>query len=144
MKSSYLTNLILIIVIAGLFWLTQQASAPDDSYKKLSNVSADIINDITIKHAHRNDIKLHKQTTGWKIIQPIAADGNRTRIRLLLSLLSAPIHNQLNDITDTSLKKLGLKPVKVSLQLNQQLFVFGDVEPISKRRYVLHNNTCNK
>ncbi|PCH61843.1 MAG: hypothetical protein COC04_05755, partial [Gammaproteobacteria bacterium] len=140
MKSSYLTNLVLIIVIAGLFWFNQQTSSPDDTYNKLSDISADIITDITINRVQHEDIKLHKQTSGWKIVHPIIADGNHTRIRLLLSLLNTPIHNQLHDIDETSLEKLGLKPIKVSLQLNEHMFAFGDVEPLSRRRYVLYNN----
>ncbi|OUR64575.1 hypothetical protein A9Q79_04525 [Methylophaga sp. 42_25_T18] len=144
MKSSYLTNLVLVIVIviviASLFWFNQQASSPNDTYNKLSDISAGIITDITINRKQGEDIKLHKHTSGWKIVHPIVADGNHTRIRLLLSLLSAPIHNQLHDVDDTSLEKLGLKPIQVSLQLNEHMFAFGDVEPLSKRRYVLHNN----
>ena len=98
MKSSYLTNLVLIIVIAGLFWFNQHTSSPDDTYNKLSDISADIITDITIIRVQHEDIKLHKQTSGWKIIHTIVAEANHTRIRMLLSLLSTPIHNQLHDI----------------------------------------------
>jgi len=141
MKSSYLTNLILTIVIASLFWFNKQNTSPNETANYLSDVNAQSINAITIKRVQRKEIKLLKQASGWKIVRPITADGNHTRIRLLLSLVNTPIHSQLHDVDDASLEKFGLKPINVSLQLNEQLFTFGDIEPLSKRRYVLHNNS---
>lgn len=141
MKNSYLTNLALLVVIVIVFWFNQQSDSPQETTMSLSDIKAMSISDIIITRAQGNDIKLHKHTTGWKITQPLNADGNNTRISLLLSLLSTPIYNQLDNVDDTVLEKFGLKPIKLSLQLNNQLFVFGDVEPLSKRRYILHNNT---
>lgn len=141
MKSSYLTNLILLIVIAGLFWFSQKSSTTNNTEVALSDIKADEINSILITRTERPEIKLSKHTTGWQLTQPISTDGNKTRIDLLLSLLSSTIHSQLNHPSDEMLKQLGLKPAILSLKLNEQLFVFGGIEPIDKRRYVLFNDT---
>ncbi len=141
MKSSYVTNFILIIVIASLLWFSQQESTSLDSEVTLTDLNADNIKSIIITHSQRPEIKLTKQPEGWHITEPITANGNKTRIDLLLSLLGSTIHTQLSNPSDSMLRKLGLSPVKSSLKLNEQTFVFGDIDLIDKRRYVLLNGT---
>lgn len=142
MRNSYLINLFLVFIVVGLFWFSSHTSTTSDTdITKLSDIETNVINSILITRLDKPEIKLTKQSSTWKIIQPIEAAGNKTRIKLILSLLSSPIHNQLSHPSDDVLKNLGLKPIKLSLQLNNDVFVFGDIEPIGKRRYVLYENT---
>jgi hypothetical protein len=141
MKSSYLTNLVLVCVIAALFWFSRQAATPDITANVFHHIDVHTINDIQLNREHGNDIKLHKQGTDWKIVQPINAAANTTRVKLLLSLLVSSSHNQLTHPSDETLKQLGLKPIKFSLRLNEHLFIFGDREPLNKHRYILYQNT---
>ena len=141
MKSSYLINLVLVLVIAVLYWLSSPTSSPTITSADFSNIDVKSIKNITIQRRFRNEVKLHKQDSDWQIVQPIKAVANNTRIKLLLSLLNSPSHNQLTHPTDELIIQLGLKPIKLSLQLNEHLFVFGDIEPINKWRYVLYENT---
>jgi uncharacterized protein DUF4340 len=141
MKSSYLTNLILVCVIATLFWFSRQTTTPDITNHSFEYIDVHTINNIQLKRENRDDIKLHRQDANWKIVQPINAAANTTRINLLLSLLGTSSHSQLDHASDETLKQLGLNPIKLSLQLNEHLFIFGDREPLNKYRYVLHQNT---
>jgi uncharacterized protein DUF4340 len=141
MKSSYLTNLILVCVIATLFWFSRQTTPPDITNNSFEYIDIHTINSIQLKRENRDNIKLHKQDANWKIVQPINAAANTTRINLLLSLLGSSSHSQLDHVSDEILKQLGLNPIKLSLQLNEHLFIFGDREPLNKHRYVLHQNT---
>lgn len=141
MKSSYLTNLVLVCVIAALFWFSQQATIPEDTSNSFQHIDVHAINDIQLKRENRDDIQLLKQDIIWHLVQPINATANTTRVNLLLSLLDSPSHSQLIHPNDETLEQLGLKPRKISLQLNEHLFVFGDREPLNKHRYVLYQNT---
>lgn len=141
MKSSYLTNLVLVCVIAALFWFSQQATIPEDTSNSFQHIDVHAINDIQLKRENRDDIQLLKQDITWHLVQPINATANTTRVNLLLSLLDSPSHSQLIHPNDETLEQLGLKPRKISLQLNEHLFVFGDREPLNKHRYVLYQNT---
>jgi uncharacterized protein DUF4340 len=141
MKSSYLTNLILVCVIAALFWFSQQATTPEDASNSFQHIDVHAINDIQLKRENRDDIQLLKQDIYWHIVQPINATANTTRVNLLLSLLDSPSHSQLIHPSDEILEQLGLKPRKLSLQLNEHLFIFGGREPLNKHRYVLYQNT---
>jgi len=141
MKSSYLTNLVLVCVIAALFWFSQQATTPEDASNSFQHIDVHAINDIQLKRENSDDIQLLKQDINWHIVQPINAAANTTRVNLLLSLLDSPSHSQLIHPNDETLEQLGLKPRKLSLQLNEHLFIFGDREPLNKHRYVLYQNT---
>ena len=141
MKSSYLTNLVLICVIAALFWFSQQSTTPEVTSNSLKHIDVHTIEDIQLKRENSDDIRLLKQDINWHIVQPINARANTTRVNLLLSLLDSPSHSQLIHPSDEILEQLGLKPRKLSLQLNEHLFVFGDSEPLNKHRYVLYQNT---
>lgn len=139
MKSSYLTNLILVLLIVGLYFFINQDDTDNNSANKLIDVGNSSIQTITITRVNIGKIVLEKSATDWQIIQPLTARANNIRIDLVLSLLHSPSHGQLS-VGDHDLAQFGLAPAKVKLQLNQHIFQFGDIEPISKRRYVLHNN----
>lgn len=141
MKSSYLTNFVLVCIIAAIFWFNQQATTPEDNSNSFKHIDVHTINEIQLKHENNDDINLLKQDSNWQIVQPINAAANSTRVNLLLSLLDSPSHNQLLHPSDETLTQLGLKPIKSSLQLNEHIFVFGDREPLNKHRYVLYQNT---
>jgi hypothetical protein len=141
MKSSYLTNLILICIVASLFLFSRHSSTPDIDTNSFELIDVKAINDIQLKRAHRDGIKLIRKGDRWQIIQPVNAAANRVRASLLLSILDSPSHNQLAQPSEKVLKQLGLKPIKLSLKLNEHLFVFGDIEPLNKHRYVLYKNT---
>jgi uncharacterized protein DUF4340 len=141
MKTSYLTNLVLVCIIAALFWFSQQTTTPDITINSFEHIDVHTINDIQVKREHRDTIKLLKHNSNWKVVQPIEAAASNLRAILLLSILDSPSHNQLVHPSDETLIQLGLKPIKLSLQLNEHVFIFGDNEPLNKRRYVLYKDT---
>ncbi|HCC82032.1 MAG TPA: hypothetical protein DEQ25_12450, partial [Methylophaga sp.] len=72
-------------------------------------------------------------------VQPIHVRANQTRINLLLSLLQQPAHQQIPVTQTTDLAEFGLQQPELSLVFNEYHFAFGDTEPLSGYRYILHN-----
>ncbi|MDH5357622.1 MAG: DUF4340 domain-containing protein [Gammaproteobacteria bacterium] len=144
MKFRYLTNLILILLVAGLYWYNNQ-NEPNDDVAKLTSITRDEIQIITISRPTTDDIVLRKSSSGWQVTHPIKSRANGTRIDLLLSLLNTRSHAQLivNDTHDNALSQYGLSPAKVTLKLNDHVFKIGHNETINNYRYILHNDVIH-
>jgi len=139
MKKSYLTNVILLLLIIGLYWFINYQPVQVESHR-LSTLLAKQVHDIKIQRYKRDDIVLHKEGQQWHIKQPIQASANTTRINLILDLLSSHSQGQLNLDSKLSLQQYDLDPAKITLQINDQQFEFGNTEPLSKYRYILYDN----
>lgn len=138
MKSSYLTNLVLLIIVLVMLWLSQREISSPQKPDTISNLSAAEVTDIEIRRTDNPLITLRRQQDAWTLVEPYTARANQTRINLLLSLLSSPIQGQLEPLAQTSLDQFGLDSPISTLRLNDQSFFFGGIEPLSKQRYVLH------
>lgn len=143
MKTSYITNLLLLIFIIGLYWfLNKEAPIPIEN-PNISSLNATDVSTITIHRQNRNDIILNKTNDNWLISQPIQAEANTTRVNLILNLLTVVSHKQFTPDSKTSLKQFDLDPAPISVQLNDQFFKFGDIEPLNKHRYIQHNSVIH-
>ncbi len=139
MKSRYLLNIFLIILVLGLYWLLNHDTSTQDQQQTLTTISHGEITQIHISRHGLDTIAIQKNKTNWQLMQPIAAPANNTRIKLLLSILNARSYAQLSHANDATLAQLGFDNTNTILKLNDESFQFGDIEAISKRRYVLHN-----
>lgn len=143
MKSSYLRNITLLLLIIGLYWFNSQSDTPINNSEQLTAINSSEIQLITITRTNVEEITLEKISSAWQITHPIKARANNTRIALLLGLLNTYSYAQQSISSDNMLAQYGLLPAKVSLKLNDYQFQFGDTETISKHRYVLHNDTIH-
>jgi hypothetical protein len=141
MKASYLINLSLIFLLAGLYWFNNHSNEQTGLSTRLTNTDSKIIQRITISQVSRADIVLDKIADQWFLSAPLIANANPTRINLLLSLLNIKTERQLTVTHDQDLSPFGLTENSTQLVLGQKHFKFGNIEPISKQRYVLHNQT---
>lgn len=143
MKSSYFTNFILLLLVVGLFWFSQHSSnkeADSNSVHLLTSLNPADINTIDIQQRQKNDIKLMRNNTPWQLMSPYPAPASQTRINLILSLLKTPVHGEFQPMDTSSLAQFGLDRPTVIVSMNNESFAFGDVESISKRRYVLYQH----
>ncbi len=140
MKSSYLTNLVLLIIVISLLWLSQREKPASEQSPTLSTLKADMVDQIQIQRQNKPVITLQRQQDSWAVTEPFTARANQTRINLLLSLLSAPLHGEFQPMDEASLQQFGLGEPDVVLSMNDQQFAFGGVESLSQQRYVLHQD----
>jgi hypothetical protein len=137
MKSTYLTNLLLLVVAVLLVWLMTESKVADSAYIT-DKVQAAQVNQITIVRLEQQSIHLQRDQQ-WQLSQPVNVRANQTRINLLLSLLQQPVHQQIPVTQTTDLAEFGLQQPELSLVFNEYQFAFGDTEPLSGYRYILHN-----
>lgn len=142
MKSRYLINVVLIVLIIGLYWFNKQEHL-DTEVEKLSNLTATDIQSITITKPNGDIISLAKDPAGWQLSQPFSAIANQTRLELLLSLLNTNSYAQHQLQPDDMLSSFGLDDTSTTITFNDNVFKFGAVEPISRHRYVLSNQTIH-
>jgi hypothetical protein len=140
MKTSYFINLGLIILLIGLYWFNNHSSDSDDPNNQLTHTDNKAIEYIVISQASRENIILNKTAGQWQLSAPLTARANPTRINLLLSLLTIQTDRKQTTTEGQDLSHFGLTSDSTSLTLGQQKFVFGNIEPISQQRYVLHNS----
>ena len=140
MKSNYFINLILITVLAGLYWFINDELTSTTATTPLTNITNEAIHHITISQMNRADIVLKKLKQQWQLITPITARANQNRIKILLSILTIQPYRQQTIIAGQNLSQFGINKDSTNLVLNDHHFIFGDIEPIEQRRYVQHNN----
>jgi hypothetical protein len=138
MKSSYLTNLVLLAIVLTLLWLSQREQPDSEQTTQLSTLSAQAVNQIRIQRPGKAVISLQQHEQQWTLSEPFSARANQTRVNLLLSLLSAPLHGQFQPMDQSALAQFGLSEPQVVLTMNEQQFAFGGTEPLNQNRYILH------
>tara|TARA_R110001606_G_scaffold361754_7_gene515137 strand:- start:33172 stop:34050 length:879 start_codon:yes stop_codon:yes gene_type:complete len=143
MKKSYLTNLILIALIIGLYWINTIDHSVVDEMPQLSTLNSSNIHNITISRLGIPDIVLEKTASDWLITQPIKAVANKIRVELLLSFLNTPSYAQINFSQGNTLAQFELDSPNLVLTLDKLKVQFGGLEPISKHRYVLIDNVIH-
>lgn len=137
MRSTYLTNLLLLVVAVLLVWLMTESQVPESIYIT-DKIQAAQVNEITILRRDQQTIQLQRDQQ-WQLIQPVNVRANQTRINLLLSLLQQPVQQQIQLTETTDLTEFGLQQPDLTLMLNEYSFAFGDTEPLSDYRYILHD-----
>jgi len=143
MKAPYLTNILLAIIIVTAYFLLNTNEETHTDIQTLSPLIASDISSIVVTRQDRKAITLQKHDKEWSIESPIKAKANTTRVNLILNLLSSRSYSQFSPNTDNSLQQFELDPAMITLQLNQQVFGFGAIESLSKRRYVMYNNSIH-
>jgi hypothetical protein len=138
MKSSYLTNLVLLSIVIALLWLSQREQPAEQQTSTLSSLDTEAVELIQIERDGKVNLRLERQQSQWVLTEPFNARANPTRINLLLSLLKAPVHGEFQPMDQAALDQFGLSNPDVILSMNSEQFAFGGVESLSENRYVLH------
>ncbi len=139
----WVLNLALLVLVGGLgalaWWQTQQPAAQPDTLLRLTR--ADITR-VTITRALGSAtpevIRLARAGERWRMLEPKQFAANATRISQLFTLLDETVVASY-DASGKDLKQYGLEPGSVSLAFNDETVVFGTENPISRKRYLLHD-----
>lgn len=134
MKSRWLHNLILALVVAALalFLVFKPEKAGPQKFK-LSTLAAASVTMITLQPAGRPAIVLLKQGGEWRMTAPFQARVDRFRVDSALEILDAQSETRL---PAKELEKFGLDKPFVTMTVNGQTFLFGGQQPVSSEIYV--------
>ena len=78
MKSSYLTNLVLLAIVIALLWLSQREQPAEQQTSTLSSLAPEAIELIQIARAGKVNLRLERQQNHWILSEPFNARANPT------------------------------------------------------------------
>lgn len=135
MKKKHILNLLLLVSFIALVAIIYLSEDKSNELEKLSNTQASSIRSITILH-NKNTTRLARQDDdNWQITQPISIAANDFRVKSILNLLAAPVHNKYSS-ADIDLKKIGLDEPDTSIKLDDKTISFGITNPATGLRYI--------
>jgi len=139
MQSRLFVNLGLLLLVFALGYFVLTSENKDSTTPQiLTDVKADSINTITIRHNNRV-INIEKNNAHWHITSPVDIAANDFRIGTILNLLNTVSHSEYA-ADSLDLEKYSLAPAKTSITFNKLQIDFGMINPINNYRYVKINN----
>lgn len=137
-----LSLLVVVLILGAIVWW--QVSKPLSTAPSLLALTKADINHITIKRNLDKDkpetIRLVKQAEQWRMLEPKNYAVNPIRMAQLFTLLDEPVEASY-PAQGKDLKTYGLQPGKVELSFNDQALILGDDNPVSHKRYILHQGS---
>lgn len=141
MRSRWLLNLLLLLVVAGivLFLYLRPAPAPVQQQEQhaVSAVLPSAIARISIEFPARAPVVLEKKGGNWFLAQPYVARAGKDVVYNILSLLSAQSPNK---FPATDLARFGLDSPVLRLKFDQEEFTFGTFNPVSGMQYIAYRD----
>lgn len=141
MKSRWLINLALLVVVVGVALALYFAPRPQEQQAAAISVSTldpAAIGKISIEFPAKKPVALEKRDGRWFLLQPYAARADRTAVDRVLSVLGATSVDKF-DAADPA--RYGLDHPAMVLKLDAEVFTFGTFNPVSGMQYVGYKNT---
>jgi len=137
MQSRALLNialLSLVVLLSVYVYTTRQQEQASITAEQLTQLSADDITRIRIRHQQR-ELMLSKENDHWHMLQPIDVAANSFRIDTLLTMLNTVSHASY-PAAGLEQDKYGLSGASTTISFNDVTIEFGIVNPINNTRYV--------
>lgn len=133
----WIVNATLIVLIAVLTYVGLRISEKSDAVAG-PGISELRPADITRVGIQSGDVQLElrRDADGWHIESPVDWPAYDANVKRLLSIVDVDA-NPLGDPDELDLDALGLKTPSVSLRFNDTLLLFGAINNIGARRYLL-------
>lgn len=141
MKSRWLINLGLLVVIAGLtlfLYLNPKKDAPSLNAVKVSELSqADVVR-VGIEFPAKNPVVLEKRDGNWFLVQPYAARAGLVPVSKILAILNA---ESVDKFDASDLARFGLDNPSLRLKLDDKEILFGTYNPVNGQQYIAFGNS---
>ena len=138
MRSQLLINtglLLFVVIAASVLWFDDNDDSAEEAIVELTDLKAEQVQRIQIENLSGKTIRFELKNQHWWMTEPYQVRANPSRIEAMLDMLSAVSFDQLN-INEVEADKFELQPANASLTFNDEVFHFGDVNPLSEFRYV--------
>jgi len=137
-------NVLLLLAVAALgSWLLlgEPEAPPLPPPLAVSTIDPASVNRIHLGRPGNPDLLLQRSGTEWQMVSPVQARANPFRINSLLSLLQTYSISTVN--ADPGAVGLTDNNSVVTLAFDDEVFRFGDSNPLDQSRYLLHRNTIH-
>ncbi|HSO84200.1 hypothetical protein [Thiocapsa sp.] len=135
MRSRWILNLVLILVLSALGWAIRHELAVTQAPATLAGAGAPDPHLIEIAREGEPTIALERLASGWRMRSPWDVDVDPDRVAALLAIRDAPLLRSV-PAQAAALGELGLDPVKLRLRLDTTDIATGGLDPIEQWRYV--------
>lgn len=136
MKSRWLINLGLLVVIAGLglfLYFNPKKDAPSFNAVRVSELSRADVRKIEVEVPAKNPVVLEKRNGHWFLVKPYAARAGEEPVNKILALLNADSVDKF-DVSDLS--RFGLDNPSLRLKLDDKEILFGTFNPVNGQQYI--------
>jgi hypothetical protein len=134
---------LLCLVILLVAYLSKTGPAPSPSgMSVVSTMDPALVHHILISRPGKPDVEMARRDRGWMLTRPVLIAANSFRVSSILELPPTPSRSQLN-VSEPDLPRYGLAPAQAILALNGSRFLFGDVNPADRGRFLLHGQTVH-
>lgn len=138
MKFRSVVNLVLLVLVLGLsLFIYLKPNQPSQSLFPVSDITGASIQHIKIEKKNQPAIEFQKRGNTWRMVSPFQARGDNVKIEQILGILTAQSDQQ---IAATQLERFELDRPLLTLTLNQEVFRFGTINPLSHQQYVSARN----
>ena len=140
MKSRWLINLLLLVVVAGVGLALHFAPKPKEAGAAaipVSTIDPGTISSISIEFPAKKAIALERRDGNWFMTQPYAVRADAGTAEKILSIVAATTVDKF-DAADPA--QYGLDHPGLVLKLNAEEFKFGTFHPVSGMQYVGYKN----
>jgi hypothetical protein len=141
MKSRWLLNLALLLVVAGValfLYFAPKQKAAEKTALTVSQVSPSVISKISIEFPAKNPILFEKRDGHWNLTQPYPARAGQFPIDRVLSVLAADSVDKF-DAADPA--RFGLDNPSLRLKLDAEEIAFGTFNPVNGQQYIGYKNS---
>ncbi|OAM52457.1 hypothetical protein A7981_02980 [Methylovorus sp. MM2] len=141
MKSRWIVNLVLLLLIVGIVTFLHLRSQPEAEGPKSYSVSALKLSDftkLTIDDPSKASRVFEKVDGYWYIVQPYKARADQMSIQRILSLVAATTSEKFPAV---GLDRFGLDTPRLKIKMNDEEFLFGTFNPVSGEQYIAYKDT---
>jgi hypothetical protein len=141
MKSRWLVNLGLLLLIAGLglfLYFNPKKEAPTFNEVKISDISPADVSKLEIEFPAKNPVVLERREGHWKLVQPYAARAGDAPVSKILAVLNA---DSVDKFDAADLARFGLDNPSLRLKVDGKEILFGTYNPVNGRQYVAFGNS---
>lgn len=126
-----------VLGLVAILWLSPERQEPN--LHPFTHINADTVSHIEIIVPLQQSALLQRQDGAWRALEPRDAELDVQRLQNVLTILNASAAPGY-EAASLDLKEFGLEPPAATLRIDDHSFHFGTIEPLSRRRYVLHGN----
>lgn len=140
MSRRLLTNLLLLAAVSALGLYLYHSAPEPASPDLITQVHPDSIRHISVVRPGKEDLVFERRGTGWQLADALPV--NKDRVQTMLRMLNEVSASRL-PVAGLELQRLQLEPPNLTLNLDEHVFVFGDVSPLDKRRFVRYRDAVH-
>jgi Domain of unknown function (DUF4340) len=140
MKSRWLINLALLVLVAalGAFVYLRPADKVDGkSSYEISTLKLASFSKIRVEFPAKAPVAFEKIEGYWRITEPYKARADLVAVQRVLSIVAA---TSTDKFPANDLARFGLDNPKLKLKLDNEVFLFGTINPVSGDQYVAYKD----